>query len=64
MSFASILWLVVAKLATGNEDEASETASANNDEDEAPHTLTKVTTSIPIEKKANEPPTEEECEKT
>ena len=43
MSFASILWLVVAKLATGNEDEASETASANNDEDEAPHTLTKVT---------------------
>lgn len=51
MSFASILWLVVAKLATGNEDEASETASANNDEDEAPHTLTKVTTSIPIEKK-------------
>ena len=43
MSFASILWLVVAKLATGNEDEASETASANNDEDEAPNTLTSVT---------------------
>jgi len=35
MSFASILWLVVAKLATsGNEDEASSsTASANNDDD-------------------------------
>ena len=47
MSFASILWLVVAKLATGNEDEASETASANNDEDEAPHTLTSVTSKLP-----------------
>ena len=36
MSFASILWLVVAKLATaGNEDEASSsTASANNDDDD------------------------------
>ena len=43
MSFASILWLVVAKLATGNEDEASETASANNDEDEATNVLTSVT---------------------